>query len=147
MRDGHCCSSPSLARDAGRRFFCSNCARSWSVSHSARHLIAARSENHVGVDIQSRVRREAALRWLGRVTNTDDATLEHWSAAEATLKALGLAGDRDNVAGLLFPQGFSSGWSSIAHVALTPLDEVEIRRGNVFTWDDGQAIGALALFE
>jgi hypothetical protein len=146
MRDGRCCSESCLERDPRRKFFCSGCNKTWSVSHSAGHLLAARSENRVGVDIQSRVHREAALRWLGRATNVDNPSLVHWSAAEASLKALGRAGSRDEVSGLVFPAMFPFGWTSVSHVAKTSAGALETSRGRVLTWSSKDAVFALALF-
>ena len=147
LRDGRCCASPGLARDSLLRFYCSHCGLRWSVSHSAGFIIAARSRWHVGIDIQSRVRRDAALRWLNRTAQIENATLEHWSVAEAALKALGNAGTRADVHRLRLPEVLGVGWTTVSIVAIAGGRNTSDQRAQVLVWSHAKSVGALAILD
>jgi hypothetical protein len=76
------------------------------------------------VDVQLYRRRPAALRWLARVSGLETATIAHWAAAEAVLKAVGQAGSRPQPGWATLPEVL--GDHSILRIAF-PAARVELR--------------------
>jgi len=88
---GGCCPVGRVVVRADGTMACARCEFVWTASHSAGRVLAACSAARVGADLQTTVPRPAALRWLGRVTGTEAATVLHWALSEAYLKAVGRA--------------------------------------------------------
>ena len=94
MHQMPCCENPCSVRMGDGRWRCKCCSHWFSVSHSGCLLALARAEKPVGVDVQHFKLRPAALRWLARISAIKVATIPHWAAMEAILKAIGQAWNR-----------------------------------------------------
>lgn len=99
-----CCSDCALVVLPDRRRRCNGCGTWWSASHSDGVLAVARAADPIGIDVQIPRRRDAALRWLGRISGVAEPTIGHWALAEATLKAIGEAHRRPTSAVLTLPE-------------------------------------------
>lgn len=86
-----CCASPQILSIPDGRLRCHTCAMWYSASHSGPWTAGARSTRPVGIDIQVRRDRPAAMRWLAQTCSLTRPTLAHWVATEAVLKAAGQA--------------------------------------------------------
>lgn len=96
------------------RWFCGSCLSGWSVSHTQNILVAARARSWVGVDIETPKRRNAAFRWLGRVTGVPSVGIEQWTQGEALWKAMGNAARRPKTGELRLSPQWHYGWQSSA---------------------------------
>ena len=103
MRRRPCCLAPRLRRAPDGRLRCGGCGRWYSASHSGNLLALAESSGPIGVDVQLDVTRPAALRMLAKMCGLIATTMTHWAAAEATLKALGIASRRPRPEDLALP--------------------------------------------
>jgi hypothetical protein len=108
------------------RWRCGDCAGWFSASHSGGRLALARAREPVGVDIQLDCHRPAALRWLARVSGLETATIAHWAAAEAILKAVGQAGSRPQPGWATLPETLVLGERSILRLASPAGAQVEL---------------------
>lgn len=114
MRRRPCCLVPRLRRVSDGRLRCGGCGRWYSASHSGDLLALAESSGPIGVDVQLDVARPAALRMLAKMCGLIAATITHWVAAEATLKALGTASRRPRPKELALPAAPSPNGDSAA---------------------------------
>lgn len=66
------------------------------------------------MDIETPKRRNAAFRWLGRVTAAPSIGIEQWTQAEALWKAMGNASRRPQTGELRLSAHWNYGWQSSA---------------------------------
>lgn len=93
------------------RFYCGTCRRWWSASHTPGAMSAATCPLPVGIDVQVRASRPAAMRWLARTAQlATEPDIAHWVLAEAYWKASGNARRRPVTGELHLPGSVQSGW-------------------------------------
>lgn len=106
-----------VIRGMDGRWFCADCKSGWSVSHTQNVVVAARARSWVGVDVETPKRRNAAFRWLGRVTGVPTIGIEQWTQAEALWKAMGNAARRPATGELQLSPHWAYGWQRSADLA------------------------------
>lgn len=100
----------STRRVPDGRSRCTTCEAWWTVAQVARSGAIARSLASVGIDIEDRRHRPAALRRASVFCGVRLTSMEQWTQGEALWKALGLGRRPPRLGEVSVPETWVQGW-------------------------------------